>query len=98
MLHAEGYVKSCSMAALRADAPYLLSPDFLHELFTKHRIDYVVHGDDPCLLPVRPPPSYRCIPPQLASRAVRCCMHGVMCLDYRCVSCDASQQQMQTGA
>ena len=34
-----------------ADAPYLLSEDFLHELFTKHKIDYVVHGDDPCLLP-----------------------------------------------
>lgn len=31
--------------------PYELTPEFLEELFTKHRIDYVVHGDDPCLLP-----------------------------------------------
>lgn len=31
--------------------PYNLTADFLHELFTKHRIDYVIHGDDPCLLP-----------------------------------------------
>ena len=31
--------------------PYDLTPEFLEELFTKHRIDYVVHGDDPCLLP-----------------------------------------------
>lgn len=31
--------------------PYDLSPAFVHELFTKHRIDYIVHGDDPCLLP-----------------------------------------------
>lgn len=31
--------------------PYELTPDFLEELFTKHNIDYVVHGDDPCLLP-----------------------------------------------
>ena len=31
--------------------PYELNPEFLEELFTKHRIDYVVHGDDPCLLP-----------------------------------------------
>ena len=31
--------------------PYELTPDFLEDLFTKHRIDYVVHGDDPCLLP-----------------------------------------------
>ena len=28
-----------------------MNPEFLEELFTKHRIDYVVHGDDPCLLP-----------------------------------------------
>jgi glycerol-3-phosphate cytidylyltransferase-like family protein len=33
------------------DVPYDLTPEFLHELFTKHRIDYVLHGDDPCLLP-----------------------------------------------
>jgi ethanolamine-phosphate cytidylyltransferase len=31
--------------------PYDLSPTFLHDLFTKHKIDYIVHGDDPCLLP-----------------------------------------------
>ena len=31
--------------------PYELTPAFLEELFTRHRIDYVVHGDDPCLLP-----------------------------------------------
>ncbi|KAK9824144.1 hypothetical protein WJX72_008090 [[Myrmecia] bisecta] len=31
--------------------PYDLTPEFLEELFTKHKIDYVLHGDDPCLLP-----------------------------------------------
>ena len=31
--------------------PYDLTPEFLTELFTRHRIDVVVHGDDPCLLP-----------------------------------------------
>jgi cytidyltransferase-like protein len=31
--------------------PYDLTPEFLRTLFTKHRIDLVVHGDDPCLLP-----------------------------------------------
>ncbi len=41
-------MSACDCAA---DAPYELSPEFLHLLFTKHRIDYVVHGDDPCLLP-----------------------------------------------
>lgn len=31
--------------------PYDLTPEFLDELFFKHKIDYVIHGDDPCLLP-----------------------------------------------
>lgn len=31
--------------------PYDLNERFMQELFTKHRIDYVLHGDDPCLLP-----------------------------------------------
>lgn len=33
------------------DVPYNLTAEFLHELFTKHNIDFVVHGDDPCFLP-----------------------------------------------
>lgn len=33
------------------DVPYDLNPEFLEQLFTKHRIDFVIHGDDPCLLP-----------------------------------------------
>jgi len=32
-------------------APYDLSPEFVDELFSKHKIDYIIHGDDPCLLP-----------------------------------------------
>lgn len=31
--------------------PYDLSPEFVEELFSKHKIDYIIHGDDPCLLP-----------------------------------------------
>ncbi len=31
--------------------PYDLTPKFLEELLTKHKIDYVIHGDDPCILP-----------------------------------------------
>lgn len=31
--------------------PYDLNPEFIQELFVKHRIDYIIHGDDPCLLP-----------------------------------------------
>jgi ethanolamine-phosphate cytidylyltransferase len=35
----------------RSGVPYDLSPEFVDELFTKHSIDYIIHGDDPCLLP-----------------------------------------------
>ena len=31
------------------NVPYELTPAFLDELFTKHNIDFVVHGDDACL-------------------------------------------------
>ena len=31
--------------------PYDLTPAFLEELIHKHKIDYVIHGDDPCLMP-----------------------------------------------
>ena len=31
--------------------PYDLSTEFVMKLFTEHRIDFIVHGDDPCLLP-----------------------------------------------
>jgi ethanolamine-phosphate cytidylyltransferase len=33
------------------DVPYDLNEAFTRELYTKHRIDIIVHGDDPCLLP-----------------------------------------------
>ena len=32
-------------------APYVLTKDFMNILFSQHKIDYIVHGDDPCLLP-----------------------------------------------
>lgn len=33
------------------DAPYAITEQFLHRLFHEYKIDYVIHGDDPCLLP-----------------------------------------------
>lgn len=36
------------------DAPYEITEGFMTELFEKHHIDVIVHGDDPCLLPVCP--------------------------------------------
>lgn len=33
------------------NVPYDLTPEFLEILFHKHKIDYVIHGDDPCILP-----------------------------------------------
>ena len=33
------------------DVPYDINPEFMRRLWREHRIDYIVHGDDPCLLP-----------------------------------------------
>ncbi|KAJ4763429.1 hypothetical protein LUZ62_073804 [Rhynchospora pubera] len=33
------------------DAPYEISEEFMNKLFNKYNIDYIIHGDDPCLLP-----------------------------------------------
>ncbi|KAL6905727.1 hypothetical protein ACP4OV_003328 [Aristida adscensionis] len=33
------------------DAPYAITEDFMNKLFTEYNIDYIIHGDDPCLLP-----------------------------------------------
>ncbi|PWA82554.1 ethanolamine-phosphate cytidylyltransferase [Artemisia annua] len=34
-----------------ANAPYAITEDFMNTLFNEHKIDYIIHGDDPCLLP-----------------------------------------------
>ncbi|CAM0151236.1 unnamed protein product [Urochloa decumbens] len=33
------------------DAPYAITEEFMNKLFTEYDIDYIIHGDDPCLLP-----------------------------------------------
>ncbi|KAL3644243.1 Ethanolamine-phosphate cytidylyltransferase [Castilleja foliolosa] len=33
------------------NAPYEITEEFMHRLFKEHNIDYIIHGDDPCLLP-----------------------------------------------
>ncbi|KAH7289714.1 hypothetical protein KP509_30G015800 [Ceratopteris richardii] len=32
-------------------APYAINEKFMKKLFTVYNIDYIIHGDDPCLLP-----------------------------------------------
>lgn len=33
------------------NAPYAITEEFMNRLFNEHKIDYIIHGDDPCLLP-----------------------------------------------
>ena len=33
------------------NAPYEITEEFMNTLFSKYNIDYIIHGDDPCLLP-----------------------------------------------
>ncbi|KAL4190121.1 hypothetical protein AMTRI_Chr08g210520 [Amborella trichopoda] len=34
-----------------SDAPYAITEEFMNKLFNEFQIDYIIHGDDPCLLP-----------------------------------------------
>ncbi|KAH9305856.1 hypothetical protein KI387_010260, partial [Taxus chinensis] len=34
-----------------ANAPYAINENFMKKLFDEYNIDYIIHGDDPCLLP-----------------------------------------------
>ncbi|KAJ6395135.1 hypothetical protein OIU77_020406 [Salix suchowensis] len=34
-----------------SDAPYAITEDFMKKLFYEYNIDYIIHGDDPCVLP-----------------------------------------------
>eukprot|EP00249_Psilotum_nudum_P036844 c8865_g3_i1 orf=471-1772(-) len=33
------------------DAPYAINEEFMRKLFKEYSIDYIIHGDDPCLTP-----------------------------------------------
>ncbi|KAJ0262301.1 Ethanolamine-phosphate cytidylyltransferase [Hirschfeldia incana] len=33
------------------DAPYAITEEFMKRLFDEYQIDYIIHGDDPCVLP-----------------------------------------------
>ncbi|KAK9085748.1 hypothetical protein Sjap_026159 [Stephania japonica] len=33
------------------DAPYAITEEFMKKLFNEYDIDYIIHGDDPCILP-----------------------------------------------
>uniref|UniRef100_A0A2P2J0C3 Ethanolamine-phosphate cytidylyltransferase n=1 Tax=Rhizophora mucronata TaxID=61149 RepID=A0A2P2J0C3_RHIMU len=33
------------------DAPYAITENFMRKLFDEYNIDYIIHGDDPCVLP-----------------------------------------------
>eukprot|EP00252_Welwitschia_mirabilis_P017812 TRINITY_DN395_c0_g2_i1.p1 TRINITY_DN395_c0_g2~~TRINITY_DN395_c0_g2_i1.p1 ORF type:complete len:436 (-),score=76.89 TRINITY_DN395_c0_g2_i1:389-1696(-) len=33
------------------EAPYAINENFMKKLFEEYNIDYIIHGDDPCLLP-----------------------------------------------
>ncbi len=32
------------------ETPYVMTPEYLDKIMKEHRIDYVVHGNDPCIV------------------------------------------------
>jgi cytidyltransferase-like protein len=59
--------------------PYDLTPAFLDELVRRHRVDVVIHGDDPCLLPDGTD-AYAAAKRAGRFRMVRECIHLFICL------------------
>ncbi|CAI5738487.1 unnamed protein product [Peronospora destructor] len=44
-------VKGCKFVdEVEPHCPYIMNEDYLQRMIRKHRIDYVVHGDDPCIV------------------------------------------------
>jgi len=33
------------------EAPYAITEEFMKKLFDEYKIDFIIHGDDPCVLP-----------------------------------------------
>jgi len=32
------------------EVPYVMNEEYINYLFEHHKVDYVVHGDDPCIV------------------------------------------------
>ncbi|GBG31288.1 Ethanolamine-phosphate cytidylyltransferase [Hondaea fermentalgiana] len=46
-----GAVKGCKWVdEIVPGAPYVMTPEYLNYVIKKYKIDYVVHGDDPCIV------------------------------------------------
>lgn len=44
-------VQSCKFVnQVIPECPYVMTPEYLNYLFDQHRVDLVVHGDDPCIV------------------------------------------------
>jgi ethanolamine-phosphate cytidylyltransferase len=44
-------VKSCKFVdEVVSGVPYVMNDEYLRGIITRYRIDYVVHGDDPCIV------------------------------------------------
>ena len=44
-------VRSCKWVdEVVTDVPYVMNDEYLRDIIEKYRIDYVVHGDDPCIV------------------------------------------------
>ena len=38
------------MDAVEPECPYIMNDEYLRYIFDKWKVDYVVHGDDPCIV------------------------------------------------
>jgi len=46
-----GAVRACKFVDhIEPNCPYIMTDEYLHKMIKKWKIDYVVHGDDPCIV------------------------------------------------
>eukprot|EP01041_Mallomonas_annulata_P005193 gene5193-10385_t len=44
-------VKSCKWVdEVVTDVPYIMNEEYIHYIINKYKVDYIVHGDDPCIV------------------------------------------------
>ena len=55
--------RRASRAQVVPECPYVMNDEYLTMIFDKYKIDYVVHGDDPCIVDGKVRPQHTDAPP-----------------------------------
>lgn len=85
-------VKGCKFVDdVVPDCPYVMSEEYLEHVIKKYKIDYVIHGDDPCIVngkdvyeSAKKAGKFQSIP-RTEGKFIFMCVYCVMCSVLTCV-------------